>query len=104
MYLNREENNKVYLTCDKCKHLLFIPSNLIISKNNNSITFKTKIRCPNCKTLSETETLNYPDNIQILCPKCGSAQIQAVPQKWSLLTGILTNKINRVCLNCKHKF
>jgi len=38
------------------------------------------------------------------CPICGSTQIQAVPRKWSLATGFLTNKVDRVCLNCKHKF
>lgn len=40
----------------------------------------------------------------IECPKCGSTQIQAVPRKWSLVTGLLTNKVDRVCLNCKYKF
>ncbi len=38
------------------------------------------------------------------CPRCGSTQIQAVPRKWSLMTGLLTNKVDRVCLNCKNKF
>jgi rRNA maturation protein Nop10 len=40
----------------------------------------------------------------IKCPKCGSTQIQAVPRRWSLATGFLTNKVDRVCLNCKNKF
>lgn len=38
------------------------------------------------------------------CPRCGSTQIQTVPRKWSLMTGFLTNKVDRVCMNCKHKF
>lgn len=38
------------------------------------------------------------------CPKCGSTNIQMVPRKWSLLTGFMTNKTDRVCVNCKHKF
>lgn len=38
------------------------------------------------------------------CPKCGSTQIQMVTRKWSLLTGFMTNKVDRVCVNCKHKF
>lgn len=38
------------------------------------------------------------------CPKCGSTNIQIVPRKWSLLTGFLTNKTDRVCVNCKNKF
>lgn len=40
----------------------------------------------------------------VKCPKCGSTQIQMVPRKWSPLTGILTNKVDRVCVKCKHKF
>lgn len=38
------------------------------------------------------------------CPKCGSSHIQAVPRKWSFMTGILTNKVDRVCLSCGNKF
>lgn len=48
---------------------------------------------------SETSTVS-----QVRCPKCGSTQIQMVPRKWSLMTGFLTNKVDRVCVNCKHKF
>lgn len=40
----------------------------------------------------------------VKCPKCGSTNIQIVPRKWSLLTGFMTNKTDRVCVNCKHKF
>lgn len=38
------------------------------------------------------------------CPECGSTNIQIVPRKWSLLTGIFTNATDRVCVNCKHKW
>lgn len=41
---------------------------------------------------------------QVKCPKCGFTQIQMVPRKWSLMTGFFTNKVDRVCVNCKHKF
>lgn len=41
---------------------------------------------------------------EVKCPKCGSTQIQMVPRKWSLGMGLLTNKVDRVCMNCKHKF
>ena len=40
----------------------------------------------------------------VTCPKCGSTQIQLVNRKWGLFTGILTNAVDRVCINCKHKF
>ena len=41
---------------------------------------------------------------KVHCPKCNSTNIQIVPRKWSLLTGILTNKTDRVCVNCKYKW
>lgn len=43
-------------------------------------------------------------NNTVKCPKCGSTNIQVVPRKWSLLTGFMTNKTDRVCVNCKNKF
>lgn len=38
------------------------------------------------------------------CPRCGSTAIQMVPKKWSPLTGFRTNRVDRVCVNCKHRF
>jgi hypothetical protein len=40
----------------------------------------------------------------VKCPECGSTQIQIVNRKWSLLTGFLTNKVDRVCVRCKNRF
>ena len=48
---------------------------------------------------SQTEEDN-----KVHCPKCNSTNIQIVPRKWSLLTGIFTNKTDRVCVNCKYKW
>lgn len=59
------------------------------------------------KTLSSNQSIlsNKDENPNLVkCPKCGSTQIQAVPRKWSLATGLLTNQVDRVCMNCKHKF
>lgn len=38
------------------------------------------------------------------CPKCNSSNIQIVPRKWSIITGIFTNKTDRVCVNCMYKW
>lgn len=46
----------------------------------------------------------FIDTDVVSCPKCGSTHIQAVPRKWSVFSGLLTNKVDRVCLKCKHKF
>ena len=46
----------------------------------------------------------YIDTNIVSCPKCGSTNIQIVPRKWSLLTGIFTNATDRVCVNCKYKW
>lgn len=54
------------------------------------------------------KTTNAPSitkiNNQVVCPKCGSTQIQILRKNYSLLTGFMTNKVDRVCTNCKHKF
>ncbi|MFI3325546.1 MAG: zinc ribbon domain-containing protein [Clostridia bacterium] len=54
------------------------------------------------KVVSVESTLQ--NKSEISCPKCGSTQIQIVARKWSLMTGLLTNKVDRVCMKCKHKF
>ena len=54
--------------------------------------------------LMEAAEFNPPTAGGVRCPRCGSTQIQMVPRKWSLLTGFLTNKVDRVCVNCKRKF
>lgn len=54
--------------------------------------------------LTQQENNNAQNDNKPRCPKCGSTNIQIVPRKWSLLTGFLTNKTDRVCVNCKHKF
>ena len=46
----------------------------------------------------------YIDKNIISCPKCGCTNIQVVPRKWSILTGIFTNRTDRVCAKCKHKW
>lgn len=40
----------------------------------------------------------------VYCPKCGNTNIQAVPKKWSMITGLFTNKVDRMCMNCKYRF
>ena len=51
------------------------------------------------------EEPNYQnENGEVCCPKCGSTQIQIVQRKWSFWSGIFTNEVDRVCVNCKHKF
>lgn len=41
---------------------------------------------------------------QTRCPHCQSTSFQMVPRKWSLMTGFMTNKVDRVCTNCKKRF
>lgn len=51
-----------------------------------------------------SKNIVHVDESVILCPNCGSEKIQFVPRKWSILAGIYTNKVDRVCIKCKHKF
>lgn len=54
------------------------------------------------KTTNEPSVLDI--NNQVVCPKCGSTQIQAVRRNYSIWTGFMTNKVDRVCVSCMHKF
>lgn len=54
--------------------------------------------------ISPDGNIEFIDTDIVSCPKCGSTHIQVVTRKWSILTGIFTNKIDRVCLKCKYKF
>lgn len=38
------------------------------------------------------------------CPRCHSDKIQLVQRKWSIWTGFRTSAVDRVCVNCKHRF
>ena len=38
------------------------------------------------------------------CPICGSTDFDMVKRNWSPLMGFMTNQVDRVCKNCKHKF
>jgi predicted nucleic acid-binding Zn-ribbon protein len=38
------------------------------------------------------------------CPKCGHTKFQMVQRKWSPFMGFFTNKVDRVCENCKTRF
>ena len=42
---------------------------------------------------------------KVICPKCGSVQIQIVKRGWKITTGFIGSSRNeRVCMRCKHKF
>lgn len=62
-------------------------------------------RSGNRENSNENEMLNtlHGDGL-VHCPKCGSTQIQMVNRKWDIVHGYNTRKIDRVCVNCKHKF
>jgi hypothetical protein len=49
-------------------------------------------------------SIEFIDTDIVSCPKCGNTHIQVVPRKWSIFSGIFTNKVDRVCLKCKYKF
>lgn len=54
------------------------------------------------KNLDKIVTHIKKINTPVTCPKCGSTNIQILRKKFSLLTGFATNKVERVCVNCKH--
>ncbi|MBQ4523787.1 MAG: hypothetical protein IJA10_12665 [Lachnospiraceae bacterium] len=41
---------------------------------------------------------------KVRCPRCGSAKVELMPKKFSLITGFATNQYDRVCVYCKKRF
>lgn len=72
-------------------------------KKNDIIEYNLKLSQFKAQTAQQNKGVQPVSNA-VRCPKCGSTNIQIVPRKWSVLTGYMTNKTDRVCVNCKHKF
>ncbi|MEY8352618.1 hypothetical protein AALB39_04585 [Lachnospiraceae bacterium 54-53] len=134
MYLTKVVNDEngtpieVDLLCEKCGNTIIIENDIDdkfdkITSDYCRLKEGSKIEClcknvPNtnlivreelpitqngAKLSSEYTPKHLQQNIP-KCPRCGCTNIQVVPRKWSLLTGFLTNKTDRVCVNCKHKW
>lgn len=79
-------------------------------KTGNSDAAKEVLRReykPDAFSESEKCTITKPDALWIAegkCPRCHSSNIQLVPRRFSIWTGFRTNKVDRVCVNCKHRF
>ncbi len=83
---------KQVTNCDEvtAKAIILDLSDGLTTENNNKL---------NSNQINSTVQSNISR-----CPTCGSTQIQMVNRKWSLLTGFMTNKVDRVCVNCKHRW
>lgn len=66
---------------------------------SNAVVAELKAKQAEEERLQEREERN-----KVKCPRCGSTQIQMVQRKWSFWTGFLTNKVDRVCVKCKHRW
>lgn len=76
-------------------------------KNGSSEAAKETLRQeykPDAFMESETSKINTKPDSVVRCPKCKSTSVQLVPRKFSILTGYRTNKVDRVCINCKHRW
>lgn len=96
------DNN--YIEETKYRHVVYqfrAPNDL----NKAKVVLKKEYN-PNAFSKSKTNKYKFPQQLgdESHCPRCGSSNLQIVPRKWSFLTGFLTNKVDRVCVNCKHRF
>lgn len=92
-------NEHTFLLIFKDINDIRLDSAKAIIKSGNKLNHAIKMSAP-----TFTQPSHIMEEKQVKCPKCGSAQIQMIPRKWSLLTGFFTNKVDRVCMNCKHRF
>lgn len=98
-----QEDKYILIECEKCgKVLKFDNKYFTVDSKYVKPNLLIQCTCGN-STLSTIYSKEKETNV-LHCPKCKSSNIQIVPRKWSILSGFLTNKIDRVCVNCKHKF
>jgi len=71
-------------------------------KNGSSEAAKEILRKEYDPTVFATPSVNTKPEPR--CPRCRSTSVQLVPRKFSILTGYRTNKVDRVCINCKHRW
>jgi hypothetical protein len=105
-----EYDGYFYIKCEKCgtvnkKHKTYVK----VYGDEIHINPPIECECGNIakviyRKANNNRSFSNSDEEKVKCPKCGSIQITAVNRKWSPLTGIFTNRIDRFCLNCKHKF
>lgn len=89
------------MICKISEDISFLEA-MIELKQKDPIEFQLKMSQFKA-TQSQIKIVEEESN-QVKCPKCNSTNIQIVPRRWSLLTGFMTNKTDRVCVNCKYKF
>lgn len=56
------------------------------------------------EVLPNSPLLKKNSEPEIRCPYCRSKEIQLVPKRFTLLTGIATNRFDRMCIRCKKRF
>lgn len=71
-------------------------------KNGSSDAAKEILRREYDPTAFATPSINTKPEPR--CPRCRSTSVQLVPRKFSIWTGYRTNKVDRVCINCKHRW
>lgn len=94
-----KEVKKLLETNDKIKAIK------VVCDNTNCGLKEAKDYVEKLQQGQETSAPTKSDVVtEVKCPKCGSTQIQMVQRKWTPIMGIFTNKVDRICMNCKHKF
>lgn len=113
MYYWNKEPNRTVIECDKCGKVLKFDDKYFKSHTEDSCETNTVLQCPcgntangiiKAKTKGQVSHYDRTKSNELHCPHCGSTNIQLMRRKWSLLTGFLTNKVDRYCVNCKRKF
>lgn len=112
-YNCNERLQKIAMTCPNC-HRNYVNENYSFCEDCGSAL--VRIHITNINTTNQSQDSKYtPVSTQfnqaqttnpneVHCPKCGSTQITAVQRKWTFMAGFATNKVDRFCMNCKHKW
>ena len=98
--------------CPKCENLVksLMKTADKEAKKENATEVAKKEKTPNkIEKGDDVQTIinrikHRFDECGVKCPRCGSNQIQVVRKNFSFLRGFATNAVERVCVNCKHRF
>lgn len=81
-----------------------IPLSIYVAYSQTEL-YEQRQKAKNKKKQAEIEKLKQAAKNGVKCPICGSTQIQLVKRGWNIATGMLeSSNVDRMCINCKHKW
>lgn len=98
----KQKEQKVWVVCKELLYKKYVYNNPLFDQAK--FDMRAEWEYENAVEMEEGYRKRQEEKNKPRCPKCGCTEFQMVPRKWSLLTGFLTNKVDRVCVKCKTRY